>query len=64
MNIGETIKLKEWVRLDSIEGLLNAFQQRLISQELKIATLQSLCERLVSTELYKEQHSVSEMLPL
>lgn len=38
------VNLKEWVRLDSIESLLNNYNQRLVSQEIKIATLQSLCE--------------------
>lgn len=56
------VNLKEWVRLDSIEELLNSYNQRLSSQELKISTLQKLCEGFITKQASSEQFEVPYLL--
>lgn len=48
MSDSSPINLKEWIHIDSIESLLNNFNQRLTSQELKCAALQNLFQELTT----------------
>lgn len=50
--IHSSINLKEWIHIDSIESLLNDFNQRLLTQELKFSALQKLCEEFVTKSYF------------
>ena len=63
MSEAAAINLKEWIHIDSIESLLNHFNQRLTAQELKYAALQNLCQEFFTKAAFDNfsQHVESEL---
>ena len=63
MSESSTINLKEWIHIDSIESLLNNFNQRLTSQEFKCAALQNLCQEFMTKSSFNSfsTHIESEL---
>jgi hypothetical protein len=57
------VNLKEYIRIDAIEGLLNSYHQRLTSHELKISSLETICDQLLSIHTFQtHQQSIIEKI--
>lgn len=56
--------LREWVRLDSVEGLLRSYEDRLDRQERRIALLEQRGARLVDQDQHDAQLGVRPLHPL